>query len=407
MKTKTIFILSLTAILTLAAGSAFGKYSGGTGEPNTPYQIADANDLLALAVDMNDYNKCFILSADINMGGQVFTTAIIAADTNSDWGFQGTAFTGTFDGNGHKIMYFTINGEGNWFLGLFGYISTGGLVKNLGLENFSVSGGYELVGGLTGANSGSISNCYATGAISSGTSGTTSGVGGLVGSSNGSINDCYSTSTVSGGHDVGGLVGYNPDGNINNCYSTGEVNANIDSVGGLVGANDGGSINNCYSIDAVSGLLGVGGLVGINGGNISNCYSTGDVNALEFVGGMVGINNGYIRYCYSIGSVKSSFDVGGMVGIGDSNIISSFWDTNTSGQTSSAGGTGKTTAEMKTLSTFTSAGWDFVCAWGIGNGQTYPYLKPFNGVNSADLNYDGTVDFTDFAIFAANWLYGE
>jgi hypothetical protein len=62
---------------------------------------------------------------------------------------------------------------------------------------------------------------------------------------------------------------------------------------------------------------------------------------------------------------------------------------------------------MKTLSTFTSAGWDFVNAWGIGNGQTYPYLKPFNGFNPADLNYSGTVDFTDFAILAANWLSGR
>ncbi|HDM78965.1 MAG TPA: hypothetical protein ENG51_21270, partial [Deltaproteobacteria bacterium] len=82
MKTRTTFILFLTVILTLAAGSALGAYSGGTGEPNDPYQIADANDLLELADTTTDYDKCFILTADINMQGQVFTTSIIAADTD-------------------------------------------------------------------------------------------------------------------------------------------------------------------------------------------------------------------------------------------------------------------------------------------------------------------------------------
>jgi hypothetical protein len=98
--------------------------------------------------------------------------------------------------------------------------------------------------------------------------------------------------------------------------------------------------------------------------------------------------------------------VGGLVGLNYNSIISCFWDIQTSGQVS-GGGEGKTTAQMKKLSTFTSAEWDFVEVWGIGNGQTYPYLKPFNGINSADLNYSGTVDFEDFAILAANWLSGK
>jgi hypothetical protein len=37
------------------------KYSGGTGEPNNPYQIGSVDDLLALAADTNDYNQCFIV----------------------------------------------------------------------------------------------------------------------------------------------------------------------------------------------------------------------------------------------------------------------------------------------------------------------------------------------------------
>jgi hypothetical protein len=135
MKARTTLILFLTAIITLAAGSAFGKYSGGTGEPNDPYQIATKADLLALAADANDYSKNFVLTADVNMEGQVFTTAIIAADTNSSSGFQGTTFVGTFGGDSHKITHFTINDGSNGYLRLFGQIGFGGLVKNLGFEN--------------------------------------------------------------------------------------------------------------------------------------------------------------------------------------------------------------------------------------------------------------------------------
>jgi hypothetical protein len=87
----------------LSSSLSFG-YSGGTGEPNAPYQIADANDLLALSANTGDYDKSFIMTADINLdpnlpGGQVFTTAVIAPNL---YGIP--AFSGVFDGAGHKII---------------------------------------------------------------------------------------------------------------------------------------------------------------------------------------------------------------------------------------------------------------------------------------------------------------
>ena len=41
-------------------------------------------------------------------------------------------------------------------------------------------------------------------------------------------------------------------------------------------------------------------------------------------------------------------------------VTASFRNTQTSGQTESAGGAGKTTPEMQTAKTFLAAGWDFV-----------------------------------------------
>jgi hypothetical protein len=203
-----------------------------------------------------------------------------------------------------------------------------------------------------------------------------------------------------------GLFGYS-NGQIRNL---GVVDVNISgygAIGGLVGLND-GSISNCYSTGIVSGSSCVGGLVGSNGndgnGSITNCYSTGAVSGSFCVGGLAGLNydGGSISNCYSTGAVSgSSWCVGGLVGFNGSSIFGSFWDTQTSGQSTSAGGTGKTTAEMKTMSTFTDAGWDFVEIWGIGENQTYPYLRT---EPAGDLNHDKKVDFEDFAIFASHWL---
>jgi len=136
---------------------------------------------------------------------------------------------------------------------------------------------------------------------------------------------------------------------------------------------------------------------------------------------------------------------GGLVGKNWGPIISSFWDVNTCGWTKSAGGTPKTTAEMKTKSTFTSARWDFVDEAANGtndfwrmcvDGVQYPLLswqfipdftcpdcvdildlgffvdrwlegecnQANNFCSRADINYDAQVDFEDFAIFASYWL---
>jgi hypothetical protein len=215
------------------------------------------------------------------------------------------------------------------------------------------------VGGGAG---GSITNCHSTGQVSS----PSGGGGGLVGynGGGGGISSCYSTSTVSGGSNsggIGGLVGYNEWGNISNCYSTGTVSGNY-GVGGLVGIND-GSVSNCYSIGAVSGQSDIGGLVGINYrlDQINNCYSTGMVSGTEYVGGFVG-------YHYFDGWYPDVFS-------------GNFWDIQTSGQTvgigngASDGVSGMTTSQMKTLSTFTSAGWNFANVWNIIEGQTYPFLR--------------------------------
>jgi hypothetical protein len=368
---------------------AQAKYGGGTGEPNDPYLIYTAEQMneIGLWVNWDDWYKCFKLMADIDLGGYTGEEFNIIG---TDWN---RPFTGVFDGNGHTISNFTYSSTEEDKIGLFGCVL--GKIKDLGLINAEVDVGWgQNVGLLVGMNCGNITNCYAEGGSVSGYS----GVGGLVGGNQGeygTITYCYSTAGVSGGFHVGGLVGWNSEGTIANCYSTGSV-LGESYVGGLVGSNDFlSTITNCCATGSVSGYYGVGGLVGLNHfSTITNCYSTGSVSGDNTVGGLVGGNHGIYQFpiwmqvskiinCYSTGSVEGVENIGGLVGDRNSlgGVNYSFWDTETSGQTTSNSGTGLPTAQMQLMSTFTDAGWDFEGEtlngiediWFIGQGD-YPHL---------------------------------
>ncbi len=129
---KTWFMVLVSVCFLVSAAEA--KYSGGTGEPNDPYLISDVNDINEMRGEPNDWGGCFLMTADIDLAGAgdnpdgSFSTAVIAPDTDDFLrGFQGTAFSGVFDGNDFKITNLTIDdgGAGNDYLGLFGHIDGG------------------------------------------------------------------------------------------------------------------------------------------------------------------------------------------------------------------------------------------------------------------------------------------
>jgi hypothetical protein len=334
----------------LPAIASAGTYSGGAGTAAEPFRISTVSDWQELTVTRADWDKRFDLIADLDMNG-----VSLRPIAHSNPGF-----TGVFDGNEHVIRNaHVILGT---YLGLFGWLGTGGQIRRLGVEDVSIVGG-DYVGGLVGYNDGAISYCYSTGFVSG-----DQYVGGLVGFGGiGTILICYSAASVSGSFCVGGLVGHTNGGNISNCYSTGFVSGD-EYVGGLVAWNA-GTISNCYSTGSVSGTsYSVGGLVGHNGSlatiaTITNCYSNCSVSGDDNVGGPVGsnYNSGSVSKCYSTGCVSGGDYVGGLVGYKYAGVATSaFWDVKTSGWTASAGGTGKTTAEMQDVNTFLEAGWDFL-----------------------------------------------
>jgi len=162
-------------------------------------------------------------------------------------------------------------------------------------------------------------------------------------------------------------------------------------VGALIGgsAYTGSSMDSCtgcYTTGRVNGKVDVGGLIGLNGADISHCYSTASVDGDSGVGGLIGYclggpTNPNVTHCYSAGRVNDGAagdQIGGLVGAyGQTRCISCYWDIETSGQETSAGGLGKTTMEMKWQVTFSFAPnpWDFENVWNIVEDVTYPYLR--------------------------------
>jgi len=315
----------------------------GSGTPGDPYLIYDVDDLQDISLDTSAYYE---LANDID--------ASATSGWNGGLGFAPIeGFTGSLNGSGYSITGLFVNRSGG---------------------NFGLTGG--LFGSITGAT---IQNLLLYDA-----------------------NITITTSGTSAPCNVGILVGYMVGGTISRVYVNGTVTAVITDTstprangdcGGLVGqAINTLAISECasdasvYSYGYDVGVANAGGLVGVYqngaGTGIINSYASGLVwascAAFASAGGLVGthVTSGVIDNCYSIGSVTSTASPGGLVGVGDISTTDSFWDTQTSGQATSAGGTGKTTSQMKTLSTFTGTGWDFDDIWGmdlIMNGG-YPYL---------------------------------
>ena len=198
----------------------------------------------------------------------------------------------------------------------------------------------------------------------------------------GTILDSYTAGQVSASQSTaGGLVGVGY--NVDSCYSTASVDG-VWGVGGLVGDN-GQSVSRSYSSGPVAAEQSGGGLVGTNGGSISISYSTSPVTGTGEetygIGGLVGYNSGPVSECFSSGPVSGSGPFGGfggLVGINDGGSITNcYWDTGTSGQTSSAGGTGLTTDDAMVSASYVGFGFHPQYGdphWYQWEGATRPFL---------------------------------
>ena len=328
--------------------------ASGDGTVGNPYQIATLDNLYWLTQNELEWDKNYIQVANIDATN---TSSWNTGDHDNNSGTadapmgftplgysgsmgSGVSFTGTYNGKGYHVANLLINRPGVNYndVGFFGYIESA-VIDSLSIINAQVSGGQYNVGILTGSSvSGStIRYCHSSGSVE----GLWNFVGGIVGHDYSlEISNCYNEASVSGGGAVGGLIGGSYTADVSNCYSTGAVQGTDPYVGGLIGNHQSSSsISNSYSIGNVQGVGGVGGLTGWSSGTVTNC----------------------------------------------------FWDTQTSGQITSASGTGQTSTQMQDLSTFTSNSWDFSDE--TANGTNDYWSMPCGGDNYPKLSWQN-VNFT-------------
>lgn len=338
----------------------------------------------------------------------------------------GLAYTGEFDGKGHTIKNLYYNHPIESSHGFFGSVSDGGFVHDLILDSMCLSG-YQESGGLIGYLHSyddadvRVENCNVTNFT--GKNGFQKGA--LIGKITNNhkkvyILNCSSSSIMINDQqgEKGGLIGYvmarYDSIYIENCYSKSDIKGNFYNAGfiGVIrsyGENGYVSVKNSYSESNVFANGPSGGFVGLLNpvqGKIliENCYSRGEVTSDQIENGKFGgfagqyrgdNNNGevLIKNCYSTTAVSMGREMGGLCaesnGTGILDFVYSYWDTEASTIDISIGGEGKTTAEMKTDTTFNN--WDFANIWdldaNINNG--YPHLlnMPIGNLMPPKLTY--------------------
>ena len=289
-------------------------FAGGNGTTEYPYQIANVWHLrnMELYPSANFVLTADIILSEVSAGGSNF--APMFSDENP--------FMGTFNGAEHKIINLTVYNTETFYSGLFSVIGSTGCVKNLTLENASVSG-TNYAGIIAGWALGSITDCTVSGDVERIPANSYKVfVGGIAGRAEGNVNGCSSSVnlTVSEANDdtyAGGIVGYLSFKSSSSSPLTisASGNASISGggsvyVGGLAGYTSSTLyLSKCYTEMQITSTTSsdkayayAGGLVGHGSSvTISDSYATGDVTATSsssshdsytYVGGLVGYGSG-------------------------------------------------------------------------------------------------------------------
>ena len=201
--------------------------------------------------------------------------------------------------------------------------------------------------------------------------------------------------------------------------SLGVTDANVTGgqyTGILAGVNY-GTVVACYTTGAVTGSSSVGGLVGDHFGTITTTYSTASVSGTRTLGGLIGYRStgGTTANSYSTGAVGSGSNTGGFQGdyVSAHGVTASYYDNQTSGKTTSNGGSGQSTAALKTPTGYTgiysawNANIDGVTGndnpWDFGTASQYPVLRYGGhflykqGRGDYDADNDGLIDIANLA----------
>lgn len=273
----------------------------GEGTASDPYTISSAAALNLFADSVNATEKIYNatgvvtkVTANITMSG-TWSTPI--ANNNWEEYFSKTTaavnrrYVGTFDGGSKTIYNLAVNvpstaNRVDTYVGLFGYIGKGGIVRNVILSGVKIDGvsvrddrnttkGGANNGGIAGLNSGTVVNCTVSGTVNG---------------------------TAALDTQIGGIVGYmfEVGAKVENCVNNAAIGGTAGrctSHGGILGSVNNGHIKNCTNN---------GTITGVNENKYHYNSSEGN-KGYQFYGGISGVCCAVIEGCTNKGSVQKGY----------------------------------------------------------------------------------------------------
>ena len=235
------------------------------------------------------------------------------------------SFNGCFDGNHKTISNLKINAT-QQNVGLFGYLGRNSNVKDLTLDNCTITSTQSRVGGIAGYTDGNISGCTVSGSITG--TGNVAGIVAYIDSGvSAPLTNCTFSGTVTATNGCAAGIVTLSNARIENCTNNGTIQGK-DEVGGILASGGSSSVTGCTNNGAVTGQKYVGGIVGIRRdavSTVSDCTNSGHITATgNYAGGIAGFLSGNssrvtISNCSNTGTIKGVGGVGGLVGYTKSN----------------------------------------------------------------------------------------
>ena len=235
------------------------------------------------------------------------------------------SFKGCFDGNHKTISNLKINAT-QQNVGLFGYLGRNSNVKDLTLDNCTITSTQSRVGGIAGYTDGNISGCTVSGSITG--TGNVAGIVAYIDSGvSAPLTNCTFSGTVTATNGCAAGIVTLSNARIENCTNNGTIQGK-DEVGGILASGGSSPVTGCINNGAVTGHNCIGGIVGIRRyavSTISNCTNNGHITATgSNAGGIAGRLVGYssiltISNCINTGTIEGAGTVGGIAGYTKSN----------------------------------------------------------------------------------------
>ena len=317
-------------------------------------------------------------------------TTDIDATNIENFNYTSRIFSGTLNGDNHKISNLTVKPDDN-YVGIFG--QNYGIVQDLKIENLKIdmeaNNNISYIGGIAGYNKGVIKNVQINGSINNSGNATVLYMGQIAGYNIEKLENTATNGTLTNSGEAehlyfGQVAGCN-DNTITRANSEGTIkntgNVTTAYVGGIIGLNNewistssnkgtiiANSIKNIYE----------GGIVGKSRGKVVNSYSKGNVNiegTTAVVGGIIGENSGNVTNTYSIDNIQKIVNneiSGGIVGNNSGELVSSYYYIeNVSNEEGK--GIRQTLDELKNIITYDN--WDFDEIWSIEENVSLPTFK--------------------------------